>query len=128
MHPVQPSQQTAARVLGGASYLHAFEADQLAALARLGLSAQASSYGVGFFFLAIGSSIFAGLWIRSGYVPRALAWLGLVASILLGAGSFLWLLLPGPGSRLYPWYMVPMFLFELGMGLLLLAKGLKEPS
>lgn len=113
------------RIVNGAPYLRAFEPDQLAALVRLSLGGHAAAYGVMFVFLGIGSAVFARLWLRSGYVPRFLAWIGVIGSILLAAGSLVVLVLPG--VRLFPWHMVPMFFFEVGMGVLLLARGLRPP-
>ena len=77
-------------------------------------------------FLGLGSAVFAWLWLRSGYVPRALATLGIVASLILAAGTFGSLMLPT--LRLYPWHMVLMFFFEVGMGIWLLARGLRLPA
>lgn len=112
------------RVLGAASYLQAFEADQLAALARLGVGSHTSSYNVVFVFLGAGSTVFAFLWLASGYVPRALAMLGVFASLLLSAGTLAYLIAPESLRLLYPAYLVPMFFFEVGTGLWLLIKGL----
>jgi hypothetical protein len=60
-------------------------------------------------------------------VPRGLAVLGLVGSPLLAAGSFATLMSPSLGPVLYPWHMLPLFFFEVGMGLWLLARGLRPP-
>lgn len=113
------------RVLSGAEYLRAFEADRLAAFARLSLSAHATTYIVVFVFLGLGSTVFAYLWLASTYVPKALALLGVFASLLLAAGSLAILLAPSLQTIVYPAYVVPMFFFEVGMGLWLLVKGLR---
>lgn len=116
------------RILSGADYLRAFGPDQLAALARLSLGSHSAAYGAGFVFLGIGSTVFAYLWIKSAYVPRALGVLGVVASFLLAAGSLEIIVMPRLGGLFYPWYMAPMFFFEVGMGVWLLWKGLRAPS
>jgi hypothetical protein len=113
------------RILSGAEYLRVFEADRLAALARLSLGAHFASYNVGFVFLGAGSTVFGYLWVRSRYVPNALAVLGVFASFLLAAGTLAILIVPSLQTILYPAYMVPMFFFEVGMGFWLLAKGLR---
>ncbi len=116
------------RTLGSAEYLQVFQADQLAALAQLGLGAHDATYGVGFIFLGVGSAVFSVLWLRSRYVPRALAALGVLASALLAAGALAFVVLPDLWRVLYPGYMVPMFFFEVGLGVWLLAKGLASPE
>jgi hypothetical protein len=114
------------RILSGAEYLRVFEADQLAALARLGIGSHTTQYNVVFVFLGLGSTVFAYLWLKSGYVPKALPVLGGFASILLAAGTLAFLLVPGLQTILFPVYMVPMFFFEVGMGFWLLVKGLRR--
>lgn len=116
------------RILSGAPYLQAFDGAQLAALARVSLGAHNAAYGVGFVFLGFGSTVFAWLWIKSGYVPRAMGVLGVIGSLLLTAGSFWILMVPGLGAFISPAYMVPLFFFEVGMGLLLVTKGLRTPA
>ncbi|NIL43703.1 DUF4386 domain-containing protein [Salinispora arenicola] len=85
------------------------------------------STNVGACFFAVGSAVFAYLLLRSRAIPRPLAILGLLASLLLavsvplqsaagavtteGAGILLWL---------------PMFAFELTTGGWLLIKGLRS--
>jgi len=116
------------RILSGADYLGAFQADQVAALARLAIGAHGAAYNTAFVFLGLGSTVFGYLWLKSSYVPKALAVLGVVASALLGVGTFAGLVFPGVRSVLYPAYMVPMFFFEVGMGLWLLVRGLRPPA
>lgn len=113
------------RVLSGAEYLRAFEADRLHVLARLSIGAHGAGYNVAFVFLGLGSTVFAWLWLRSDYIPRALALLGVVASLMLAAGSFSFILVPGLVANLSPWYMLPMGVFEVTMGFWLLLKGLR---
>jgi len=113
------------RVLSDADYLRAFEADQLAALARLYLGAHNSATSAVFVFLGLGSTVFGYLWFKSAYVPRAWGVLGVFASALLAAGALAFIVFPSLGTMLYPGYMVPMFFFEVGMGLWLLVRGLR---
>ncbi len=75
---------------------------------------------------AVGSLVFCYLLVRGRMVPAALAWLGLLASILLvvclplGIAGFL----RGPITQLI-WY--PMLAFEVPLGLWLLIKGVAPP-
>lgn len=115
------------RILGGAADLRAFDDAQLAALARLSLGAHGAAYNVAFVFLGIGSAAFAYLWCRTRYVPRGMAVLGIFASLLLAAGTLATFLAPGLRELFHPSTRVPMFLFEVGMGVLLLLGGLRAP-
>ncbi|MBX9600070.1 MAG: DUF4386 domain-containing protein [Bryobacteraceae bacterium] len=111
--------------LSGAKHLHTFTEEQLATLARLALASHDSSYAAVFVFLGLGSTVFAYLWLRSGFVPRLFGVLGIVASLLLSGGSVAFIIEPSVQSLLYPWYMIPMFFFEVGLGLWLLSRGLQ---
>lgn len=74
---------------------------------------------------AVGSALFCYLFIRGRVVPMPLAWLGLVASLIL------LLLLPvrligllhGPVAA---WMWLPMLLFEVPCGIWLIARGGRE--
>ena len=113
------------RILSGADYLHAFEANRLQALARLSLSAHADAYNVGLVLAGLRSAAFCYLWFRSRLIPRALAAWGMAASFLMGASAFSFVIFPEL-SRFIPVeiYGAPIFFFELTMGVWLLLKGL----
>ena len=113
------------RILSGADYLHAFEANQLQALARLSLSAHADTYNVGLVLAGLRSTAFCYLWFKSGYIPKALAGWGMVASFLMGACAFSFIIFP-EFAKVIPVeiYGAPIFFFELTMGFWLLVKGL----
>jgi hypothetical protein len=113
------------RILSGADYLHAFEANRLQALARLSLSAHADAYNVGLVLAGLRSTAFCYLWFRSRLIPRALAAWGMAASFLMGASAFSFVIFPEL-SRFIPVeiYGAPIFFFELTMGVWLLLKGL----
>jgi hypothetical protein len=82
---------------------------------------------LGAIFFAVGSTIFACLLLRGRIVPVALAWLGVLASILLV------ILLPmelvgitlGPINMLM-WF--PMLAFEVPLALWLIVKGAAMPA
>jgi hypothetical protein len=113
------------RVLSGAKYLRVFEADRLQALARLSIGGHSDAYFIGLLFFGIGSAVFAYVWLESGYIPRWLAILGLLGSVLVTAGSFAYVVFPEVLTGIALVYFAPIFVFELVMGFLLLFKGLR---
>jgi Domain of unknown function (DUF4386) len=116
------------RLLSGADYLRIFEEDQLQAMARQCIAAHGAAYGVAFVFLGLGSAVFSYLWLKSKYIPAALAALGIFASSLLGTGSLAFIIFPELSKIIYPAYMAPMGVFEVTMGFWLLIKGLSGSS
>ena len=119
----------ALRLLSGAVYLRALEPAQLQALARASVGAHGAAYSVGLFLAGLRSTAFCVLWLRSRYVPRALATLGIIASFLMGACAFTFIVFPELSNVLsVAVYGGPIFLFELTMGLWLVARGIREGS
>jgi hypothetical protein len=114
------------RMLGGTGYLHAFDGNQVQALARLSVGAHYDVYNVGLVLAGIRSTAFCYLWFKSRFIPRALAAWGMVASFLMGACAFSFIIFPelakviGAGI-----YGAPIFFFELTMGFWLLLRGLR---
>jgi len=117
------------RILSGADYLHAFEADRLQALARLSLSAHADAYNVGLVLAGLRSTAFCYLWLKSRFIPRALAAWGIFASFLMGASAFSFIIFPEL-AKVVPVaiYGAPIFFFELTTGFWLLFRGLRPPT
>jgi hypothetical protein len=118
----------ALRLLSGADYLRAVDTAQLQALARGFLSIYGIGLSVGFVFLGLGSAVFSYLWLQSRYIPRGLAGLGIFASLLMAIMSLVTMVFPVVWERVGMAYMMPMGLYEVGLGLWLLIKGLKAPS
>jgi hypothetical protein len=110
--------------------LRVFEPDRLQALARLSITAYSTGYNVGLILAGLGSTVFCYLWLRSGYIPRPLAILGIAASGLLAACTFAFLVAPDLAHVItISYYGGPIFLFELTMGFWLVFKGLRpSPS
>ena len=76
------------------------------------------------FVFTIGSTIFFYLFVISAYIPRALAWFGLFASVLAFAACLTHLLRPAyPAMTMYAW--TPALLAETSTGLWLLFKPLR---
>jgi Domain of unknown function (DUF4386) len=78
-------------------------------------------------FFAVGSTLFSYLLLRGRTVPVPLAWLGIVASVLLVVGLPAQLagVLTGPLTS-YMW--LPMAAFEVPLALWLLIKGVAMPA
>lgn len=78
-------------------------------------------------FFAVGSTLFAYLFLRGRMIPIPLAWLGVVASVVLVIGLPLQLagFLSGPVTS-YIW--LPMLAFEVPLGVWLIFKGAKNPK
>lgn len=116
----------ALRVLSGAEYLRAFDADRLQALAKMAIGAHGAAYHVGLALAGLRSSVFCYLWLKSRYIPKPLAALGVVASLLLGACAYAFIIFPELRQVVsIGVYGGPIFLFELSMGFWLLLKGLR---
>ena len=113
------------RFLSGVDYLQAFDASQLQGLARLYISARGLGFYIGFVFLGCGSAIFAYLLWRSRYVPAVLPAWGIFASLLLAVGSLAVILSPWFAANASMAYMIPMFFYEVPLGLWFLLKGVR---
>ena len=76
-------------------------------------------------FFAVGSTLFAYLLLRGRMIPIPLAWVGLVASVLLVIGLPLQAagFLSGPITMIM-W--LPMLAFEVPLGLWLISKGVAK--
>jgi hypothetical protein len=118
---------TALRLLSGSEYARLLPPDQLPVLAWLYLSGF-DQYYVGLLFWSAGGTVGACLWFKSGYVPRALAAFGVLASGWCAACTFALLLFPDfPKVVNLWWFDVPMALFALALSCLLLFRGLRPP-
>ena len=113
------------RLLSGADYLRAFDAQQVHALARLSIAAHADVYNVGLVLAGLRSTAFCYLWFQSRFIPRGLAGWGILASVLMGASAFIFVIFPALEKAIpVEIYGAPIFGFELAMGIWLLWKGL----
>lgn len=115
----------AVRLLSGATYLEAFDAGQLEALARLFVTGQGFGLQIAFVFLGLGSAVYSWLWFESRYIPQELAAWGIFASLLLYLGALFVIVFPEPWRAAgYAW-MAPMAIYEVGLGLWLLTRGIQ---
>jgi hypothetical protein len=129
-------------ILSDAAYLQAFEPRQIQALTRLLLNARTSGFWIAILFLCLGSTLTFYLLLRSRYVPKMIALQGLAAStlaVLYILANFLapeWVeatfaavqALPVAVLVLLAVVVVPIFTFELTLGVWLLVKGARVPD
>lgn len=115
----------ALRVLGGASYLQTFETDRLQTLARLHLAANFDAYYVGLPFFGLAATVCAWLWLKSNYIPKVLAFFGVISSAWCVLCAFVFLIFPDFNKIVNDYiFDTPMALFELALSFWLLFKGL----
>lgn len=109
----------AQRLLADSSYLQAIDPGHLQVLAYTALGGQGTAQTLMFFLLGLGSGAFSFLLLRSGYVPRALAALGIMGSLMLSAYALLIFAYPAARSAgVLP--MLPLGVFEVTLGFWLL--------
>ena len=115
------------RLLTSSIYSGLMETNQLYSFARISMASYASSFSVGFIFLGLGSTVFSYVLLKSGYVPRFLSGLGIFSSLLVGLGTLLVIVFP-EFRKLFPYGYGPMGVFEVGLGLWFLIKGVSIPA
>jgi hypothetical protein len=111
-------------LLGGASYLKAFEPNQLQALASLSLSLHAYGFGIGLIFFGMSCLVTGYLLFESGYFPKFLGVLQVMAGVSYLINSFGQLLLPAISDKVFRVIVMPAFIGEFGTCLWLIVKGL----
>jgi hypothetical protein len=120
---------SALRLLSNANYLQVFEPDRLQALAKLYLGANFDDYYVGLPFFGLAATICAWLWFKSNYIPRGLAFYGVISSAWCVICAFVFLIFPHFNKIVNDWWFdFPMAVFELVLSFWLLFKGLKPVS
>lgn len=116
----------ALRLLGTAPYLQVFQPDHVQTLARLQIAANFDDYYVGLPFFGLAATICAYLWLRSGYIPKALAVFGVIASAWCVICAFIFLVFPDFNKVVNDYiFDTPMAIFELVVSVWLLFKGLQ---
>ena len=116
------------RLLSGVDYLRVFEADRLQALARLSF-ANFHVYYVGLLFYALASTVCGYLFLKSRYIPRALAAFGIISSAWCVACTLVFIVLPDFAKIVNLWWFdTPMAIFEIATSILLLVKGLRPSA
>jgi hypothetical protein len=119
----------ALRLATGASYLQTLEPAWLQVLARVNIASTFDNYYVGLPFFGLAATVWAWLWLKSGYIPRMLSIFGVISSGWCVFCAFVFLIFPDFQKPVNPyWFDSPMALFELIVGIWLLVKGLRAPN
>ena len=108
------------------AYLSAFTSGQLQGFGYAFFRVYDEAFNIGFLFLGLGSTLFSYLWLKSRYIPRVLAGWGIFASLVMALMSLAIVVFPTL-SKLGLTYMMPMGLYEFGLGFWLLIKGIQAP-
>ena len=119
---------TALALLGGGAFMRGLDPGAAADLAFTLVRVHGAGFQIAFLFLGLGQLAFSLLWWRSGYVPRWLAGLGILASAVMAAMALGIILWPPLYRMTGMAYMMPMGLYELGLGLWLMVRGLRLPA
>lgn len=109
-------------LLSGVGYLSAFAPNQLNSLAMLFLNAYQYGFTIGIIFLVLHASILGYLIFKSGYFPKILGVLFLIASLGYLIDGFSHILIPGFKTGA-PYIAIPIALSEIAFPLWLLVKG-----
>ena len=110
-----------------ANHASALSAKQLGVLADLMSRTSAAGTDVSVVCFSIGSAIFFYLFLRSGYIPRALALWGLLGSLLCTVAFSGSLLVPQSSDFLRGIGALPIGIAEPVVGLWLLIRGIRIP-
>lgn len=118
---------TVLSVLDGPGELRALGTEQSQALASTYIGTHTAGFDLGLVYLGLGSAVFAYLLLKSNYVPRALAALGVFANVVLTTFTLTLIVFPGAEdvAVVAVGRFVPVFFFEVGAGLWLLLKGVR---
>jgi hypothetical protein len=114
-------------LLRGADY-KVFEPHQLQALASLSLALHEYGFGIGLIFFGVRCLVVGYLISRSGYFPKSLGVLQVIAGLCYLINSVALLLAPALADRMFPAILLPAFIGELSMGVWLLVKGVNVPK
>jgi Domain of unknown function (DUF4386) len=80
----------------------------------------------GLLFYGLASAVCSYLWLKSNYIPRALAAFGAISSVWCAACTFIFVILPNFDKVVNLWWFdSPMGIFEIATGFWLLFKGLR---
>lgn len=110
-------------LLDSAATLGGFSPEQRHALSYLAIQAHGHGFGVGLIFFGFACLVRGYLVFRSGYLPRILGVLLVVAGLCYLTNSFALLLAPALATLLFPAVLVPAFVAELALALWLVVKG-----
>ena len=114
----------ALQLLGGADYLKTFQPDQLHSLALLAMTLHGNGYAISLVFFSFACFSLGYLIFRSGYLPRTIGVLLVIAGVCYLINSFAHFLHPATGAALFnAGILLPCFVAELSLTLWLIVKG-----
>jgi hypothetical protein len=118
---------TALRLVTDPDYSRALGADPQGALVRLHLNGL-DAYYAGLPFWGLAATLGSYLWLKSKFIPRPLAAVGLLASAWCVICAFTYLVFPDFSKAVNLWlFDSPMTLFELALSVWLLTRGIRAP-
>lgn len=112
-------------LLHNASYLQAFNIEQLQALSLFFLNLQSQGYNISLLLFAFYFPIIGYLVYRSNFLPRMLGGIYALAGVGYLTNSLAWFLYPHFAAHLFPYVLLPAFIGETSMSLWLLFKGIE---
>jgi hypothetical protein len=116
----------ALRLIIGGTYLEIFEAKHLQALGRFYLAKGIDYYYVGLLFTGLASTLYSYLWLKSDYIPKAIAVYGIISSAFCVGCTFIFIIFPHFDQIVNLWWFdMPMVIFDLALSIWLLFKGLR---
>ena len=115
-------------ILGGASYLHAFDAAQLQALAYLAIRLHVQGYLIALVFFGFYEVLLGYLIFNSAFLPRTLGVLVGIAGLAFLVNSFAVFLAPAVGAALSNSMLILDAIGEFSLMLWLIIKGVDEPK
>jgi len=120
---------TVVRLATDAGYRQAFQPEALQALVRLNSNATGQQYYVGLAFWALSATVFGWLWLKSRYIPAALAVVGVVSAAWCAFCTFAYIINLA-FSRVVNlwWFDSPFALFDIALSFWLLFRGLRDPE
>jgi hypothetical protein len=99
------------------------EADTLEMMGGTIITAENGGYTIGLAFFALGSLMYAILFVSTGTVPLALGWWGIIASLLASIGIWATLINPNMPAALKMITFLPIIPYEIVLGTWLLLRG-----
>lgn len=116
----------ALRLMKTPEYLNSYTNDNLFSLSKLMLNARFDRYYGVLLFYSGGAILINYLWLRSKYIPRALALWGIIAAAWCTFCAIAYLVYPSYELIINPWlFDLPMAFFDITLSIWLLTKGLK---
>jgi hypothetical protein len=105
-------------------YATVFSAQQLQSLVWLFNDTHDAGYNIGLIFLSLGCIVFSWLFFKSRYIPRLLAGFGLLAYVVMLAGTIITII--WPNNPVGTNFDTPGGMYEIIIGLWLLLRGVRE--